>query len=58
MTACDHPAELVDLGEVLIAAALHLVGERLDEVGAAERVGGGGDAGLVRDHLLGAQRDA
>src|SRR5438105_722441 len=32
-----HAPELVDLAEVLVAACLHLVGERLDEVGAAER---------------------
>ena len=50
----DHPAELVDAVEVLIGSRLHLVGEPLDEVGAAERVGRVGDPGFVRDHLLGA----
>ena len=53
----DHAAELVDLAEVLVRARLQLVGQRLDEVGAAERVDGVRHAGLVRDHLLRAQRD-
>ena len=53
----DHPAERVDLIEVLVRVALHLVRERLDEVGAAERVDRVRDAGLVGDHLLRAQRD-
>ena len=39
------------------ARCLDLVGERLDEVGAGERVDRVGGAGLVGDHLLGAQRD-
>src|SRR5579884_3084957 len=34
----DHPAELRDVREVLLDLALHLVGERLDKVRAAERV--------------------
>ena len=38
-------------------ARLDLVGERLDEVGADERVDGVGAAGLVGDDLLGAQRE-
>ena len=38
-------------------APLDLVGERLDQVGAGERVDRVGDARLVRDHLLRAQRD-
>ena len=54
----DHPAELVDLGEVVVGLALELVGQRLDEVGAAERVDRVRHAGLVGDDLLGAQRDA
>ena len=53
----DHPADRVDLLEVLVRVRLQLVGQRLDEVGAAERVDRVGDAGLVRDHLLRAQRD-
>ena len=52
----DHAAELIDLSEVLVAARLHFVGERLEEPAAAERVDGVGDAGLVGDHLLRAQR--
>ena len=39
------------------ASALELVGERLDVPGAAERVGDVGDAGLLHQHLLRAQRD-
>ena len=38
-------------------ARLELVGQRLDVVGAAERIGGVGDPGLVREDLLRAQRD-
>jgi hypothetical protein len=50
-------AELVEVGEDLLGLALHLVGQFLDEVRAAERVGDVGDVGLVGDDLLGAQRD-
>src|SRR4051794_12844600 len=50
-------AELVDLGDQLARARLDLVGERLDEVRAGERVHGVGRAGLVSDDLLRAQRD-
>ena len=53
----DHPAELVDAGEVGEGLALELVRERLDVVAAAERVDRVRDAGLVGDDLLGAQRD-
>ena len=49
---------LVDLLDQLRRPRLDLVGERLDEVGAGERVDGVGGAGLVGDDLLGAQRDA
>ena len=44
----DRAAELVDPLDQLARARLDLVRERLDEVGAAERVGGVGRAGLVR----------
>ena len=54
----DGAAELVDPLDQLARALLELVGERLDEVGAAERVGGVGRAGLGREDLLRAQRDA
>ena len=53
----DRAAELVDLRDQLVGARLDLVGQRLDVVGARERVDGVGRAGLVRDDLLGAQRD-
>ena len=53
----DRAAELVDLLDQLPARALDLVGQRLDEVGAGERVDGVGRAGLVGDDLLRAQRD-
>ena len=57
--ALEHRAvaEFVEVGEQLLGLALHLVGERLDEVRPAERVGDVGDVGLVGDHLLRAQRD-
>ena len=60
MHALEHRAvaELVEVGEDLLGLALHLVGERLDEVRAAERIGHVGHVRLVGDHLLGAQRDA
>src|SRR4051794_36243041 len=54
----DHAAELVDPGEVLIRLPLELVGQRLDEVRAAERVDRVRHARLVGDDLLRAQRDA
>ena len=53
----DHPAELVDPAEVVVRELLEAVGERLDEVRAAERVDRVRDARLVRDDLLRAQRD-
>jgi hypothetical protein len=54
----DRAAQLVDALDQLLAARLELVGERLDEVRAAERVGGVGDAGLIREDLLGPERDS
>ena len=50
-------AELLDPLEVLIRLPLELVRERLEEVGAAERVDGVDDTRLVRDHLLRPQRE-
>ena len=44
--------------DVLPRAALELVGQRLDEVGAGQRIDGVGHAGLVGQDLLGAQGDA
>ena len=55
--ALDRAAELVDLVDQLLRARLDLVGERLDEVGAGERVDRVGGAGLVGEDLLRAQRD-
>ena len=46
-----------DLREDLLGLGLQPVGERLDVPGAAERVGDVDHAGLLHDHLLGAQRD-
>ena len=46
-----------DLVEDRVGLGLDPVGERLDVPGAAERVGDVDDAGLLHDHLLGAQRD-
>ncbi len=53
----DRPAALVHLADELERPLLELAGERLDVVGAAERICRRGDARLVRDHLLRAQRD-
>ena len=53
----DHPAELVDLREIGIGLGLEAVGQRLDEIGAAQRVDRVRHPRLVRDDLLRAQRD-
>ena len=53
----DRAAELVDALDQLPRAALDLGGQRLDVVGAGERVDGVGGARLVGDDLLRAQRD-
>ncbi len=53
----DHPPHLVDPGEVVVGGRLHLIGQLLDEPGAAERVGRVGRSGLEGDDLLGAERD-
>src|ERR1022692_429770 len=49
-----HPA---DLGEGFLGRGLQPVGQRLDVPGTAQRIRDAGDAGLLHDHLLGAQRD-
>src|SRR5829696_5592488 len=54
----DGAAELLDLVDQVLRALLDLVGQRLDEVGAGERVDRVGGAGLVGQDLLGAQGDA
>ena len=54
----DDAAAPGDLLEVVVGLPLELVGQVLEVVGAAERVDGVDDAGLVRDHLLRPQRDA
>ena len=51
-----HPAQLVDLGEVLIRQLLHPIGQRLHEIRAAERIDRVRHPRLVRDDLLRAQR--
>src|SRR5581483_6732619 len=53
----DRAPELVDALDQLPGACLELVGERLDEVRAAERVDRVEGTGLGRDQLLRAQRD-
>ena len=55
--AFDRAAELVDALDQLPRAALDLGGQRLDVVGAGERVDGVGGARLVGDDLLGPERD-
>jgi hypothetical protein len=49
-----HRVDLVDVGP---GRGLDLIGQRLDEVAAAQRIGDCGDAALLEDHLLGAQRE-
>ena len=53
----DHAAHGVDLADVIPRAALDFVGERFDEIGAAERVNRVDHAGFVGNDLLGAQGD-
>src|SRR5260370_524655 len=53
----DHATHLLDLAEVALEALLHATREGLQVVRARERVDRVGDAGLVRDDLLGAQRE-
>ena len=53
----DRAAHLVDLLDQPARAVLDLLGQRLDVVGAGERVDGVGGARLVGDDLLRAQRD-
>ncbi len=48
-----HPAELVDLAEVVVAMALDRVSHRFEVVAASERVDRVRDSGLVGDDLLG-----
>ena len=51
-----HAADALDLGEQRLGLRLELVGERLDVVGAAQRVEHVRHARLVGEHLLRAQR--
>ena len=53
----DGAAELVDTRDQLLAPVLELVGERLEEECATERIGRVGRARLVHQHLLRAQRE-
>ena len=52
----DRAAQLVDLGDQPLRLFLQRVGQLLDVVRAAERIGRGRDAGLGREDLLGAER--
>ncbi len=54
----DHAALRVDVPQHRVHRFLHLIGERLDEVRASERVCHLRDFGLVRDPLLHPQRGA
>ena len=56
--ALDRAAHLVDAVDQRLRRLLDLVGERLDEVGAGERIDGVGRSRLVGEDLLGAKRDA
>ena len=55
LDGANHATHLVDLADVAPTPLLGLVGERLDEVGAAERIDGVGHAGLLGEDLLLAQ---
>ncbi len=55
--ALDHAAVPLEVVHDLDDACLGGVGERLDEVRAAQRVGDPGHAGFVGQDLLGAQRE-
>ena len=50
----EHTPELVYLLEVFVGAALHLIGQRLYEVLAGQRIDRVGDTGLIGDQLLSA----
>ena len=52
-----HAAELVDRPDIRHRLRFHLVGERLEEVRAAERIDGEGCSRLLRDDLLRAEGD-
>src|SRR3989442_8675432 len=54
----DHAPEFRNPVEVAVCLRLQLVRQRLEEVGAAERVDRVGHPALVREDLLGPQRDA
>ena len=54
----DDAAHVLDLAEVGVGFFFRLVGQRLDEVAAAQRVDGVCSARLMSDDLLGAQRQA
>src|SRR5690606_5084332 len=58
LDAAHDAADAVHLGEDVLDLALEAVGERLDVVGSGERVDRVGHARLVREDLLGAERDA
>ena len=53
-----HAAGLVDLGDQRQHLALHLIGERLDIIGAAERIDHVAEMRLLAQDVLGRDRDA
>src|SRR6202171_2211300 len=53
----DGAAEAVDLGDVGFGLLFDPAGHGFHRVGTSQRVRGVGDAGLVTEHLLGAERD-
>ena len=53
----DHPADLVDLLEVRVRLLLHPIGQRLHEIRAAQRIDRVRHPRLLRDDLLGSERD-
>jgi hypothetical protein len=56
MPATDA-AHGLDLAEVVLGLLLELIGQRLEVIRAGKRIDRLGDADLVRDDLLRAQRD-
>jgi len=55
--AATMPPQRVDLTNVIPGPAFDFVGQRFDEIGAAQWIRRVGHAGFVRDDLLGAQRE-
>src|SRR5207248_3616502 len=51
----NHAAHLVDGADVIARAAFEIEREAFEKIAASERVGHGGDAAFISDHLLSTQ---